>query len=139
MFMYSDGSAVSRDVLVARHRADVARHYGDYDAYVSGEWAGDAEAAFRAWLDIEIEAGALMERAEVTMVTLTVERMKAQINADIRSGRVPVAVTSYSELHDYVDANFYGGIDSEHPVMNANVFNAASDIVNEWLVNGRTD
>jgi hypothetical protein len=63
MFMYSDGSIVSRDVLMARHRSDVARHYGDYDAYVSGEWAGDAELAFRAWLDIEIEAGALTERA----------------------------------------------------------------------------
>ena len=33
-----------------------------------------------------------------------------QITADIRSGRVPSAVRDFSQLHDYVDANEYGGL-----------------------------
>ncbi len=38
-----------------------------------------------------------------------VERAKAEIRSDVASGRVPAAVTSFAELHDYVDANEYGG------------------------------
>ena len=39
----------------------------------------------------------------------TVSRMRAEIAMDMRSGRVPTTVKSFSELHDYVDANEYGG------------------------------
>jgi hypothetical protein len=38
-----------------------------------------------------------------------VERAKREIRADITSGRVPASVASFAELHDYVDANGYGG------------------------------
>jgi len=38
-----------------------------------------------------------------------IERMKAEIQADIVAGIVPATVSSFSELHDYVDANCYGG------------------------------
>lgn len=41
--------------------------------------------------------------------TALVERMKKETLADIASGRVPATVASFSELHDYVDANEYGG------------------------------
>ena len=37
------------------------------------------------------------------------ERMKLEILADVRIGCVPATVKSFSELHDYVDANLYGG------------------------------
>lgn len=37
------------------------------------------------------------------------EQMKAEILADMASGLVPKTVASFSELHDYVDANEYGG------------------------------
>ena len=33
---------------------------------------------------------------------------KRQILADIRDGLVPSTVSSFAELHDYVDANEYG-------------------------------
>lgn len=33
---------------------------------------------------------------------------KREIEADVASGRVPATVGSFSELHDYVDANEYG-------------------------------
>lgn len=39
----------------------------------------------------------------------TVARMKAEILADIANGTVPQSIKNFSELHDYVDANCYGG------------------------------
>lgn len=39
----------------------------------------------------------------------TVERMKAEILEDMAAGKVPETVASFSELHDHVDANEYGG------------------------------
>lgn len=38
-----------------------------------------------------------------------VERCKREILEDIRAGRHPQTVASFSELHDHVDANEYGG------------------------------
>jgi len=45
----------------------------------------------------------------------TIARMKSEILEDIRTGKVPATVASFSELHDYVDANEYGGFcDDDH-------------------------
>ena len=42
-----------------------------------------------------------------------IERSKAEILEDIAQGTVPDTVSSFSELHDYVDANEYGGLCEE--------------------------
>ena len=42
-----------------------------------------------------------------------IERSKAEILEDIATGREPDTVSSFSELHDYVDANEYGGLCEE--------------------------
>ena len=42
-----------------------------------------------------------------------IERSKAEILEDIAQGVVPGTVSSFSELHDYVDANEYGGLCSD--------------------------
>jgi len=39
----------------------------------------------------------------------SIERMKQEIVEDIKAGRVPADCPSFSALHDYVDANCYGG------------------------------
>ncbi len=39
----------------------------------------------------------------------TIERMKNEILADMASGIVSVSCCSFAELHNYVDANCYGG------------------------------
>jgi len=39
----------------------------------------------------------------------TVKRMKREILVDIAAGTLPVSISSFSHLHDYVDANCYGG------------------------------
>ena len=38
-----------------------------------------------------------------------VEQAKREILADVTSGTVPHTCASFSELHDYTDANGYGG------------------------------
>lgn len=40
---------------------------------------------------------------------LVTGRAKAEVLADIAAGRVPATVRTFAELHDYVDANYYGG------------------------------
>jgi hypothetical protein len=44
------------------------------------------------------------------IIEYAIERSKAEILEDIASGIVPSTVTSFSDLHDYVDANEYGGL-----------------------------
>ena len=48
----------------------------------------------------------------------SIERMKQEIIEDIHAGRVPADCPSFSALHDYVDANCYGGF-CEDDVMQA--------------------
>ena len=80
---------------------------------------------------------------------------KLQIIDDIRHGIVPATVTSYSELHDFVDANFYGfgfdsrfftdamidshhdGHDSRPYERHISVTNAMQDHINGWIEQGR--
>lgn len=38
-----------------------------------------------------------------------VVQMKAEVLEEIKDGRIPVTVRSFSELHDYIDANELGG------------------------------
>lgn len=60
----STGVTVTAAALMVQHRADVARHYGDYDAYLA-DCGTTAQQAFDAWLAIELEAGALVPVGEV--------------------------------------------------------------------------
>lgn len=60
-----------------------------------------AEALVVAWLDAN---GPVADAAA---------DMKAEILADIASGKVPATVPDFSALHDYVDANEYGGFCDE--------------------------
>lgn len=51
------------------------------------------------------------KQPSMTIPTLDecIERMKKEIIDDIKAGRVPADCSSFSALHDYVDANCYGG------------------------------
>jgi hypothetical protein len=66
-----------------------------------------------------------------------VERAKAEILADIASGTVPSTCASFSELHDYTDANGYGGA-FERPFDNneTDFWNAVQTAVDEWIKQG---
>ncbi len=73
----------------------------------------------------------------------TVRRGKREINADIASGRVSASVATFSELHDHVDANWYGG--AFNPEWEAEFgtdrhcafWNRVQDTLSSWLANGR--
>ena len=39
-----------------------------------------------------------------------IERGKQEILEEVLAGRIPATVQSFSELHDYVDANEFGGL-----------------------------
>jgi hypothetical protein len=45
----------------------------------------------------------------IPTINESIERMKIEIIKDIEAGRVPASCPSFSSLHDYVDANYYGG------------------------------
>lgn len=68
------------------------------------------------------------------------EAMKSEIIADVKSGIVPATVGSFSELHDYVDANCYGGTEKllDDVGMDAclALCNPAMDKVDAWIKSG---
>ncbi len=57
----------------------------------------------------EVSTAIAQYEAEAEKRAATIARMKSEILADIAAGTVPASVSTFSELHDYVDANEYGG------------------------------
>ena len=84
-------------------------------------------------------------------VDSAVQQAMVEIEDDIAEGTVPATVRTFAELHDYVDANCYGGLCDDdgpwkflwdlHWTSDSNdVFdfaNAVQDRVNAWLAAGR--
>jgi hypothetical protein len=66
-----------------------------------------------------------------------VERAKKEVLAHVAAGIVPRTCASFSELHDYVDANGYGGA-FERPFDNneTDFWNAVQDAVDRWIKQG---
>ena len=66
-----------------------------------------------------------------------VERAKKEVLAHVAAGIVPSTCESFSELHDYVDANGYGGA-FERPFDNTETdfWNAVQDTVDHWIKQG---
>lgn len=103
---------------------------------------------------VELDAEELVRvkpmRGHADIVDAVVFTMQCEIRALIAVGTIPVTVSSYSELHDYVDANmfaeewFSGPSDEESEdeaeirnARNAEIFNPASNRVSAWLAAGR--
>lgn len=91
-------------------------------------------------------------------IAATVDQSKAEILADIAAGTVPADVPDFQQLHDYVDANCYGGLCDENPATDAifphdadddpdvlagerftHACNVIQDAVNAWLIAGRPE
>jgi len=90
------------------------------------------------------------------IIEYAIERSKLEILEDIKNGPVPATVSSFSELHDYVDANEYGGLcedgwwslpedaTDKQLAENHGLYlrhldqaNAVQDAVDAWLKRGR--
>ena len=88
----------------------------------------------RSKMEIERMIGALnLEK--------TIMRMKHEILSDIADGRIPADIMHFGDLHDYVDANEYGGFcEDGNRVINAlpadqqiDVLNYCQDVIDFWL------
>lgn len=69
-----------------------------------------------------------------------VERAKEEVLLDVSKGIVPAEVASFSELHDYVDANYYGGAFEGDVDLNNDeavyFWNRIQDEVDAWIKQG---
>jgi hypothetical protein len=67
--------------------------------------------------------------------------MKREILDDIESGVLPSNVRTFADLHDYTDANLYGNaeqiLDVLGPDAEVDIFNRASNEIDQWLKGGR--
>lgn len=74
-----------------------------------------------------------MRTVELTFpatIPATVARAQSSIIEDVMEGIVPVDVPDFASLHDFVDANGYGGFFEGHPAMDLEVQDSC-DFVNE--------
>ena len=81
----------------------------------NAEWSGLIHRAREAGF---IKSPPRQPTTTIPTLDESIERMKQEIIEDIKTGRVPVECPSFSALHDYVDANCYGGF-CEDDVMQA--------------------
>ena len=94
-------------------------------------------------LQAEFEAWDSQDEPEESSL---VESIKKEVRELIADGTIPATVSSFSELHDYVDANMLGGTEDllqfdENGDSHCDIdeLNAAQTEVSEWLKNGRQD
>jgi len=82
--------------------------------------------------------GYIEQQNELRFNTI-LETAKAEILEDIKTKLVPRTVADFSELHDYVDANYYGGFCEENYEASKDYEfeNSVQSALNEWLKNGR--
>jgi len=98
-----------------------------------------------------------MTKYKVPVLNDTIERMKQEILDDIVAGKLPVLLDSFSHLHDFVDANEYGGfcedgfnntlrprfssdnsgIDDGMPIGAVKYMNTAQASIDGWLILGQ--
>lgn len=86
----------------------------------------------------EMENGSHLATPEE--VDAAVEDIKREVKSDVLDGTVSASVSSFSDLHDYVDANTYGGLCDEGPESRASWGTASvvlvQDRVDAWLKQG---
>jgi hypothetical protein len=93
--------------LWVEHPEPAERETGGKRFYVSVGVYGTGSQYGEATEDVA-DAVAIIRYLLNPTVDEMVRRMKAEILADVKAGRVPKGVESFSALHDYVDANTYG-------------------------------
>ena len=69
-----------------------------------------------------------------------INRAKAEVIEDVKAGIVPATITRAHELHDYVDANEYGGMCAENFGDNfdqtVDTANAMFEALDAWVRTG---
>jgi hypothetical protein len=73
----------------------------------------------------------------MTPLAELVSRVQRETSVDIENGALPASVRSFSELHDHVDANTYGGLCDDNADVPPETQVAMQEQVDRWLANGR--
>jgi hypothetical protein len=100
-----------------------------YQLYICA--TGKVLGEFRSWTDT-VEA---YRRHEVSRL---VAKGRRQIKRDVAKGVVPATVARFADLHDYTDANKYGGA-FEHdapPVTDVDLWNEVQGKLDQWIMRG---
>jgi hypothetical protein len=72
-----------------------------------------------------------------TTLEQAIARSKSEILGDVGGGAVPATCASFRELHDYVDANGYGGaFEYDFDNDETDFWNAVQDAVDAWIKAG---
>jgi hypothetical protein len=106
----------------------------------------NGKALFAAHLSAWLVAQGIDPNAEPVGSVVSVSRR--QVLADVRSGAVPASVGSFSELHDHVDANYYGNAfdwpvlpseteDDAYQWAFADFWNAVQNQLDDWIRSGQ--
>lgn len=146
---YLDGSCdpdydchqCSRDnVMLIQESLEVVRELG------AAIESGDTQLIADIWLklkpQVELHNAApsviVDELGCNKMITIdeSIERIKREIIDDIKAGRVPADCPSFSALHDYVDANCYGGFCDDFGGLTAAALNEAQNSIDHWIKEG---
>jgi hypothetical protein len=64
---------------------------------------------------------------------------KREIQLDIDKGIVPADIDGFGKLHDFVDANEYGGLTTKYGDADTAFAVKVQDRLNDWLMSGRTE
>lgn len=91
------------------------------------------------YLDEDCDAEGIPRLTEEIAVGIVAGWARDQISGDINAGHVPANVGSFSELHDHVDANGYGGafefgFDSSDDCLR--FWNAVQGKIDDWVKDG---
>lgn len=62
-----------------------------------------------------------------------IERAKSEIVHDYLAGIVPDSISSFDELHEFVDANEYGGFCDDNTTTDYDLIVRVQSAVSEWL------
>lgn len=129
------GKADSRDFVIAAVETLGMQEDDERDERIADELWDDAGESITDDLSC---ARFICARLLVADHGQRVARAKAEILSDVRDGVVPSSVSSFSQLHDYVDANEYGGLCEDDAMTGDYVALgiAVQAEVDAWLVKG---
>lgn len=143
--MRTDGGAFTSKSSGRYDGVRQSEHDGGLCVYFTdGEIEGRRQSLFGFPL---ARLAALPGPVQAEVARLVADAMQSGIRLDIDSGIVPRSVTSFEDLHDYVDANEYGGEPltsleealGEDRTTYINILNSSTDLVDAWLRAGRRD
>lgn len=116
---------------------------GTYHGVRSSEWDGEPVHFFTDGHINGVPQTTFAFPVEGVSKAEVIALAKSQIAADIAVGTVPSGVRDFGDLHDYIDANMYGGL-CDGPLSAALGHEAwrdfcddVQDALHAWLVRGR--